>query len=355
MSNIFAKNTIMSKLIHIENEEISPLIAEIKSLIEQARKKVAYSVNAELSLLNWNIGKQIRHYILKNTKAEYGKKVIKELADILTFHYGKGFTRSNLLNYIQFAEVFPDIQIVHTLCGQFTWSHIRIFIYIKDELQRQFYMEMCRIENWSVRGLQNRMNSMLYERTALSRKPEELIKNELALLSEQDVLSPDLVFKDPYFLDFLGLKDIYSEKDLEDAILNELQNFILELGGDFSFMARQKRMTIGNRDYYLDLLFFHRRLKRLVAIELKIGEFQAEHKGQMELYLRWLEKYMQMEGEQSPIGLILCASKSEEHIELLRLDETNIRVSEYFTELPPRELLVQKLHELIENAKKRWG
>lgn len=344
----------MPNLILPENEAIFSLFKEIKTLVENAQKRVAMSVNAELSLLNWHIGRQIYLHVLKEERAEYGKQVIQLLAESLTQEYGRGFSKPNLQHFTHFVSVFPDEQIAYTLCRQFTWSHIRIFIYIKDDLQRLFYMEMCRIENWSVRGLQDRINSMLYERTALSRKPDDLIKQELSLLKEQDFLSPDLVFKDPYFLDFLGLKDLYSEKDLEDAILNELQSFIMELGGDFSFMARQKRMTIGNKDYYLDLLFFHRRLKRLVAIELKIGEFQAEHKGQMELYLRWLEKYMQMDGEETPIGLILCASKSEEHIELLRLDESQIRVSEYFTELPPKALLVSKLHQVIENAKKRF-
>lgn len=185
------------------------------------------------------------------------------------------------------------------------------------------------------------------------KKPDQTIKNDLQLLRNEEKMSPDLTFRDPYFLDFLGLSDTYSEKDLESAILAEMQRFITELGSDFAFMARQKRITIDSRDYYIDLLFFHRRLKCLVAVDLKLGEFEAGYKGQTELYLRYLEKYEKIEGENSPVGLILCSGKNEEHIELLQLDKSNIRVSEYLTELPPRAILKQKLHQAIENAKRR--
>jgi predicted nuclease of restriction endonuclease-like (RecB) superfamily len=233
------------------------------------------------------------------------------------------------------------------------WSHFVEIIPLKDELQRDFYAEMCRVERWSVRTLRQKIGGMLFERTALSRKPGELAKQELAALRDEDKLTPDLVFRDPYFLDFLGLKDTYNEKDLEAAILREMEAFILELGVGFTFLARQKRITVDDTDYYLDLLFFHRKLRRLVAIELKMGKFRAADKGQMELYLRWLEKYEQQEKEESPIGLILCAGKSEEHVELLQLERSGIRVAEYMTELPPRDLLRKKLHEAIILARAR--
>jgi len=203
------------------------------------------------------------------------------------------------------------------------------------------------------RILEKKISGMLFERTALSKKPAKLAKQELAALREEDKLTPDLVFRDPYFLDFLGLKDTYSEKDLEAAILRELETFILELGVGFTFVARQKRITVDHEDYYLDLLFYHRKLRRLVAIELKLDKFKAAHKGQMELYLRWLEKYEKQPGEKSPIGLILCADKSEEHVKLLQLSKSGIRVAAYLTELPPRKLLQQKLHEAIMLAKAR--
>jgi predicted nuclease of restriction endonuclease-like (RecB) superfamily len=213
---------------------------------------------------------------------------------------------------IQFAEAFPDELIVVTLSRELGWSHFVAIIPLDNDLKRDSYSEMCRIERWSVRTLRQKISGMLFERTALSRKPVELAKQELMQLREEDKLTPDLVFRDPYFLHFLGLKDTYSEKDLETAILRELESFILELGAGFSFVARQKRITVGDEDYYLDLLFYHRKLRRLVAIDLKLGKFQAADKGQMELYLRWLEKYEQQPEEDSPIGLILCADKSEE-------------------------------------------
>lgn len=254
---------------------------------------------------------------------------------------------------MKFAETFTENEIVYTLCRQLSWSHIRLVMFIDDPLKREFYIEMCKLEKWSVRTFQERINSMLYERSAISKKPELTIQNDLELLKNEQKISPDLVFKDPYFLDFLGLTDTYSEKNLEESILVELQKFIIELGSDFAFMARQKRINIDNVDYYLDLLFYHRRLKCLVAIELKLGQFEAAHKGQMELYLRWLEKHEVVEGENPPIGLILCATKNQEHVELLQLENSNIKVSEYLTKLPDLKLIEQKLHQAIEIARNR--
>ena len=228
-----------------------------------------------------------------------------------------------------------------------------MIMYRSTELERAFYAEMCRLEKWSVRTLRSKIDSMLFERTAISKKPEELAKQELAQLKEEDQLSPDLVFRDHYVLDFLGLKDTYSEKDLEAAILSELEKFILELGVGFTFAARQKRMVIDNSDFYLDLLFYHRKLRRLVAIELKIGEFKAAYKGQMELYLRWLEKYETEPSEEQPIGLILCAQGNAEQIELLQLDKANIKVAEYITQYLPKELLAKKLHDFAQSAKQQ--
>jgi predicted nuclease of restriction endonuclease-like (RecB) superfamily len=210
-----------------------------------------------------------------------------------------------------------------------------------------FYVEICKIEKWSVRSFRERIQSMLYERTAISKMPEETIKNDLQKLKETTQVTPDLIFRDPYFLDFLGLKDTYSEQDLESAVIAELQRFIIELGSDFAFLARQKRLMIDNRDYYIDLLFYHRRLKCLIAIDLKIGEFDAAYKGEMELYLGYLEKYEQIEGENPPIGLLLCTGKNPEHIELLQLHKSNIKVADYFTILPSKEILFDRLHKAI--------
>jgi len=329
------------------------LVSEIKQLIVASKEHLAVSVNAEMTLLYWHIGNKINQEILGNERAEYGKQIVRAVSEQLTKEYGSGWSARHLHVCIKFAEVFSDIQIVHTLCAQLSWSHLRLITPIDSELKRMFYIEMCKMEKWSVRTFQERINSMLYERTAISKKPDETVLNDLELLEHTVQITPDLVFKDPYFLDFLGLKNTYSERDLESAILAELQHFIIELGSDFAFMARQKRITIDNDDYYIDLLFYHRRLKCLVVIDLKIGKFEAAHKGQLELYLRWLEKYEMLAGENLPIGLILCAYKNEEHVELLQLEKSNIKVAEYLTHLPDLKLLESKLHQSIERAKNR--
>ena len=331
----------------------NPLVADVRQLIDTARQRVAMAVNAELTQLYWQIGRRIGTGLLQGQRADFGKQVVAELARQLTADFGRGWSEQQLRHCVRLAEIFPEDQILSTLQRELSWSHLKALIYIDDPLKRDFYLEICRVEHWSVRQLQERINSLLFERTAISKKPEETIRQDLELLRDQGQLSPDLTFRDPYVLDFLGLSDSYSEKDLESAIIAEMQRFIIELGSDFAFLARQKRITIDNRDYYIDLLFYHRRLRRLVAIDLKIGEFEAAHKGQMELYLRYLEKYEQIEGEDTPIGLILCTGKNQEHVELLQLPQSNIRVADYLTLLPARETLQAKLHQSIELARQR--
>jgi predicted nuclease of restriction endonuclease-like (RecB) superfamily len=287
------------------------LVADVRSMIEQTREAVARTVNAGITLLYWRIGKRIQTEVLGNARAEYGKEILQTLSAKLTEEYGTGFSYSALTRMLNFAENFPDSAIVATLSQQLGWSHFKEIIPLKDELHRDFYAEMCRVERWSVRTLRAKIDSMLFERTAISKKPEEVAKAELASLRSEDQLTPDLIFRDPYILDFLGLKDRYLEKDLENAILQELETFLLELGNGFAFLGRQTRIQIDSDDFYLDLLFYHRGLKRLIAIDLKLGDFKAEHKGQMELYLRWLAKHEQQPGEDTPLGIILCAGKKD--------------------------------------------
>lgn len=259
----------------------------------------------------------------------------------------------NLRHMLRFAEAFPQAEIVSALRRQLSWTHIKTLIYIDDPLKRDFYLQMCQQERWSTRTLQERLDSLLFERTALSRQPEQLLATELASLRQSGQITPALLLKDPYVLDFLGLQDRYLEKDLEDAILRELEQFLLELGAGFSFVARQKRIQIDHDDFYIDLLFYNRRLKRLVVIDLKLGDFKAADKGQMELYLRWLAKHEQEPGEAPPLGIILCSGKKQEQIELLELDASGIHVAEYLTSLPPKELLQQKLHDAIQRSRQR--
>jgi len=331
----------------------SQLSTDIRKLIDAAKQRAAVAVNAEISLLYWQVGKRIQQDVLQGERAEYGKKVIAGLSKQLKQVYGKGWSEQQLRHCLYAAETFNDEKIFYTLCRELSWSHLRQLMYMDDSLKRDFYIEMCQLERWSVRQLQGRVNSMLFERTALSKKPEETISHDLATLREEKKVSPSLLLKDPYILDFLELNDRYLEKDLEDAILREMEQFLLELGSGFSFVARQKRMQIDDDDFYLDLLFYNRKLKRLIAIDLKLGNFRHEQKSQMELYLRWLAKYEQEPDEQPPLGIILCAGKKTEQIELLELDKSGIHVAEYLTVLPAKEVLAAKLHESIEHAKQR--
>jgi predicted nuclease of restriction endonuclease-like (RecB) superfamily len=344
----------MSDLQTRQSGEVGPLLDDLKTLIEQARQQVAVAVNTGLTLLYWQVGQRIRSDLLqKEDRAAYGKRILATLSPELTQRYGKGFALSALSRMVKFAEVFPEIKIVATLSQQLSWSHFLLLLPLDKPMQRDFYAEMCRIERWSVRTLSARIDSMLYQRTALSRQPDALIQHELAALRETDHITPALVFRDPYFLDFLGLDDHYIERDVEDAIMRELEQFLLELGGGFSFIARQKRIPVGGDDYFLDLLFFHRGLRRLIAIELKLGDFKPADKGQMELYLRWLDKYERQPGEEAPLGLILCAGKNRQAVELLELEKSGIHIAEYLTALPPREVLERKLHEAMASAQAR--
>lgn len=331
------------------------LAADIRQLILEARATAASAVNATLTTLYWRVGQRIRQEVLGNKRAGYGEEIVVTLSRQLTAEYGQGFAAKSLRHMMRFAEVFPDEAIVSALRRQLSWTHFRALIYFDEPQKRDFYAEMCRLEGWSTRTLQERIDSQLFERTVLSRKPGELIDQELKQLRDAERMSPALVLKDPYLLDFLGLADRYVEKDLEDAILREMEGFLLELGAGFSFVARQKRIQIDNDDFYIDLLFYNRRLKRLVAVELKLGDFKPEHKGQMELYLRWLAKHEQEPGEAPPLGIILCTGKNRERIELLELDASGIHVAEYLTALPARELWERKLHEAIDRSRTRLG
>ena len=331
------------------------LLQIIANLIEKSRQRVMRTVNSEMMQLYWDVGRQIRHSLLDNKKAEYGKQIIEKLGEELTVQYGKGFNVRNLFHMVRFYDVVPDQEILHALRTKLTWTHLRELIYIEDDLKRSFYMELCRIEGWTTRVLKDRIRSMLYERTAISRKPEKLIKQELAALRMQNSLTEDFFFRDPYLIDFLNLTDGYSEKDLENAILQKLEKFLLELGSEFAFVGRQKRITVANQDFFIDLLFYHRGLHALLVIELKLDKFQPEYKGQIEFYLRYLEKYEMKPGDNPPIGLILCAFNSQEIVELMMLEKDRIKVAEYLTKLPPKHLLEQKLQRVVKEAEEEIG
>jgi predicted nuclease of restriction endonuclease-like (RecB) superfamily len=324
-----------------------PLLDDLRRLIGEARERVAIYVNQELTLLYWDIGHRIQTEILQNQRAEYGKQIIQTVSEQLSQEFGSGFKKVNLTYMVRFAQEFPDRQIVQTLSRQLSWSHFVEILPIDDPLKREFYTEFCRTYHWSVRNLREKIRSQTYERSILSTNTDEFIKKEIAILRDEDRLTTDMVLRDPYLLPFLGLSDDYSEKDLEDAILREMESFLLEIGDGFTFVARQKKMPVGKKTYELDLLLYHRKLRRLVAIELKIGTFKPDYKGQMELYLRWLDKYEREPHEEAPIGLILCSEAEADEIELMSLDQGDIRVARYITETLPPSVLEKKLREIV--------
>ncbi len=318
------------------------LFNNLAQIIEQGKQQVVAQVNSVLTLTYWHVGKKINEHVLNKERAEYGKEIVANISKELEKQYGKSFTLRNVRRMMQFADIFADIQIVTSLMTQLSWTHFIELFPMKSIEQRMYYAEKIAEERWSVRETKYQIERKAYERSEIANMQSH---SEL-----QDIRN---TFKDPYFLDFLGLKDGYLENDIEGAIIKELELFILELGKGFAFVERQKRIILDGKDFYLDLLFYHRKLKRLVAIELKLGEFQPSHKGQMELYLKWLDKYEKQPDENSPIGLILCAGKSNEQIELLEMHKDGIMVAEYWPELPTKKELEQKLHSLLIEAKER--
>ena len=318
------------------------LLNELSQLVEQSQQQVIVQNNATLTLLFWQIGFRINETILQNKRAEYGKQIVPTLSAQLETKYGRSFTEKNVRRMLRFAEQFSDKQMVITLSQKLSWSHFIELLPIKNYDAMLFYANQVSNQLMSVRELRKQIEKKTFERTTIA--------NVQIPASDYNL---QYNFKDPYLLDFLNLGNAYLEKDLEQAILYELEKFILELGKGFTFVERQKRMIIDGEDFNLDLLFYHRKLKRLVAIELKLGKFQAKHKGQMELYLRWLYKYEKQEGEKTPIGLILCAESSREQIELLEMHKDGIIVAEYWTDLPPKKQFEEKIHSLLTEAKEK--
>jgi predicted nuclease of restriction endonuclease-like (RecB) superfamily len=320
----------------------SRLFEELSKLIEDSRRRVAVTANSVLILLYWQIGKRINEEVLKNKRAEYGKQIVLTVSTQLKERYGRSFEGRNLRRMMQFADQFPDEKIVVPVVHQLSWSHIVELLPLKRQEARLYYAQKAATEFWGIRILREQIKRKAFERAKIANS--QVSKHENIPLD---------AFKDPYILDFLQLKNGYLEKDVEQAILRELEQFIMEIGKSFAFVERQKRMIIDGEDFNLDLLFFNRKLKRLVAIDLKLGKFHASDKGQMELYLQWLDRYERQEGEEKPIGLILCAESSREQVELLELHKDGIMVAEYWTELPPRKELEKRLHQALIDAREQ--
>lgn len=328
---------MLSKKSNYEN-----ILNDLISIVEKAKTELVAQANSSLTIMFWQIGRRIQTDILKNDRAEYGKEIVVSLSRELTTNFGNSFKDKNIRRMIQFYEKFSEFENVVTLSRHLSWSHFLVLIPLKTSEERYFYAQNVFDNLISVRELRKQISKKVYERT----------ENADLQIYESDVIDKG-VFKDPYLLDFLDLKNGYLENDLETAILKELELFLLELGNGFTFVERQKRMIIDEDDFYLDLLFYNRKLQRLVAIELKIDKFKAKYKGQMELYLKWLEKHEKQKEEKAPIGIILCTKASKEHIELLQTHKDGIMVAEYLTEVLPKEQLEKKLQQAIINAKER--
>lgn len=328
------------------------LYNDLCGIIDDVRGRIATYVNTGICLTNWYVGKRIKEDVLYNQRADYGKQVLKNIAKQLVNKYGSGWGYEKLKHCVRSAYLFSEDEIRYATSTQLNWTHLRILMAVSDNLARQFYMEMCNIERWSTRTLEEKIDEQLYERTAISRRPEEVIKQELQKVRETHAVVPDLVFRSSYFLDMLGLPDMFSEEELETAVLNQVEEFMHELGSDFTLVERQKRITVDAVDYKMDLVFFHRTLRRFVVVDLKLGKFKPSYEGQMLLYLRYLNKNERHDWEESPIGIILCSEGNTEHIEYLMLDESSpIKVAQYYTQLPDKKILAERLQRAIAIAK----
>lgn len=334
------------------DKHISIILIDVKELIDAARERVAVYVNSETTLLYWSIGNYLNKELIGKRRAEYGRQILATLSQELTLSYGKGYTYTALTRMRKVAAVFSE-EIVATMSQQLSWSHLIELSIIENEPKRMYYATFAAKEQWGVRKLRNSIDAMVFERTVIASQPDSNITNAISAFQSNAVIDPELVFKNTYILDFLNLSKNHSERELEQALIDNLQEFILELGSGFAFVSQQKRISVDSIDYHLDLLFYHRKLKRLIAIDLKLGKFRPEYKAQMELYLRWLQKYEMQPGEETPIGLLLCSEGNTEHIELLMLNEKDIRVAQYLTELPSKQWFADKLHRSIEIAKQK--
>lgn len=318
----------------------------VGQIIEQSRRTIAVYLNSEVSMTYWRIGNFIARELDAIGEEKYGSKIVATVSRLLTERFGKGYQRANMFRMLKIAREFPDEEIVSTLSRQLTWSHFVELSSISQPTKRLFYQQMSIVNGWSVRQLREQEDNMAYERTLIAAKPEDEQIKVLTTVTKGDI-TPDVILKSSYVVDFLGLNCGFSEEELEDAVVEQLEKFLMELGRDFAFLERQKKISIDSIDYKLDLLFYHRRLHRLFAIDLKLGKFKPEYKGQMELYLKYLKKYEMQSDEEEPIGLLLCSEGNTEHIELLMLGEQNIKVAQYLTVLPEKQWFIDKMNRAI--------
>jgi len=335
----------MTKL--TRNKKYDELIKSISSTYTIAKNNVVSAVNIEMLNAYWEIGRYIVEFEQKgDIKAEYGRDLLTQVSKDLSVRLGKGFSRSNLTYMRQFYHKYPNRE---TVSHNLTWSHYFELLKIDDDLAREFYLNQSISENWTVRELKRQKKSGLFHRLALSQD-----KNKILQLSKEGQLvrSENDLSRDPYVFEFLGIpeKSDYNENDIELAIINNLQSFLLELGKGFAFIGRQRRITLNNRHYYVDLVFYHTKLKCYVLIDLKIGEVEYEHIGQMKLYLGYYEKEINDDSDNQPIGIILSEEKDDIMVEYAMLnDKAKLIVSKYQLYLPNVYELKQRVKEILEN------
>jgi len=322
-------------------EEVQ-IFKHVEKIIETRKSRAGAYANQEVTLMYWEIGHYINSIILDGNRAAYGKRIVTTLSSQLMVKYGKTFDVHNLRRMMRFADRFSDFAIVTTLSSQLTWSHFIDILPVKTEEGRLYYANDVAQRNLSVQELRRQISRKAYERREIA---NTRIQNNSTV--------PFNVFRDPYLLDVLGLKENFAESDLEKAILVELEKFILEFGHGLAFVDRQKRMTLEGDDHTLDLLFYSRPLKRLIAIELKLERFRPGFKGQMEFYLKWLNRFEREDGENEPIGLILCPSANRGVLELLEMDKSGIAVAEFWTTMPPKAEFERRINEIMQEAKER--
>jgi predicted nuclease of restriction endonuclease-like (RecB) superfamily len=332
-----------------KNIDYQQLIEKIGNTYQSAKNKIISAVNTEMLFAYWQIGKDIIEFEQGGkVKAEYGKQLLENLAKDLTLQHGKGFSRSNL-NYMRL--LYNKYPICETLSHKLTWSHYYELLKVEDDLARVFYEKQAITENWTIRELRRQKKTGLFHRIAIGKDKEkilELSKKGQIIQSEEDFI------KNPHVFEFMNFPENYeyTENDIEKAIINNLQHFLLELGKGFAFIGRQQRITLNNRHYFVDLVFYHVKLKCYVLIDLKIGEVAHEHIGQMKLYLGYFEKEVNDISDNEPIGLILSEEKDDIMVEYAMLKDTSkLIVSKYQLYLPDLEQLKNKVREIIERLK----
>ncbi|MDR0306831.1 MAG: PDDEXK nuclease domain-containing protein [Chitinispirillales bacterium] len=318
------------------------MFSRIVEIIENRKRRAMSRANCEVVFMYWEIGRYINSALSDSKEAANGKHIIATLSQQLVAKYGNSFEYTKLTRMLKFAELFTDADELATLSQDLSWSHFIELLPLKSDETRRYYAQEAATRHLGIRELRRQIARKAYER-------REIANSQLTETSNV----PFNMFKDPYILDALGLKDNYLEADLEKALLTELEAFIIEVGHGFTFAERQKRMTMGDDDYTLDLLFYHRILKRLVAVELKVGRFKPEYMGQMRFYLKWLNRYERKDGENAPIGLILCTEAKRSQIELMELDKDGIAVAQYWTELPPKKVFEKKISEILNETRER--